>query len=169
MVKCSTVWIRGVICLIFGVAWCGASAQSVVIACKPDPGAFARADCSLSRGRHGQWVRGSANLLSNGRVEVRLGLETDSTFFGIGGKVRFDLIDADGKVIGTGSSGISHIPGKSPGKARIWESSWVQAPVTESVVPRVKTIRVYTDVIDDNAPQPWGISTWSVSMSFPTN
>ena len=130
---------------------------------------FARGYCSLSRGRHGQWVRASANLLKNGNVQVRMGLETDTNLFGIGGSMRFELLDSTGKVLGSGSSTAATIPAKGPDthfKFRQWDSPWTEKRIDPKIIPLVKSIKVYTIVQNDNAPLPWGIKSWSVSTSF---
>jgi hypothetical protein len=129
---------------------------------------FARNQCSLSRGRHGQWVRGSANLLWNDHLNIQLGLETDSTFFGIGGHVEFDLLDAQGHTLYHGSTGEATIPGKKPGKARIWLGVWNLASVPHDVAMKTQSIRVKTVVQDDNAPEPWGLTGWSATITMNT-
>ena len=103
-------------------------------------------------------VRGSARLAASGRVDVKMGLETDSTAFGIGGKITFDLLDVSGKVLASGSTSEAQIPGKSPGRARIWESDGkgIAMTIPADKVPLVKSIRVNAVVLDDNAPEPWG-------------
>lgn len=130
---------------------------------------FARNQCSLSRGRHGQWVRGSATLLWDDHLNIQLGLETDSTFFGIGGHLEFDLLDAQGRVLYHGSTGEATIPGKRPGKARIWLGVWTLASVPHDVALKTQSIRVSTFVQDDNAPEPWGLTAWSakITMNMP--
>lgn len=154
-------------CLAIVCLAASAHAQAIVLVCNSDPGVWGRGDCALARGRHGQWVRGSARLAASGRVDVKMGLETDSTAFGIGGKITFDLLDASGKVLASGSTSEAEIPGKSPGKARIWESDWkgTATPIPASMVPQVKSIRVNAVVLDDNAPLPLGIGSWSVSFT----
>jgi hypothetical protein len=102
-----------------------------------NPGDFGRGMCALARGRHGQWVRGSARLAASGRVDVMMGLETDSTAFGMGGIITFDLLDATGKVLASGSTAEAAIPGKSPAErefghrigsqlARLYQRAWSQ-------------------------------------------
>lgn len=130
---------------------------------------FARGYCSLSRGKHGQWVRASANLLKNGNVQVRMGLETDSNLFGIGGSMRFELLDSTGKVLGTGTSTSATIPGKGPDthfKFRQWDSPWMEKKIDPKIISHVRSIKVYTKVENDNFPGFWGIKTWKVSTSF---
>ena len=105
-------------------------------------------------------------MASSGRVDVKMGLETDSTVFGIGGKITFDLLDASGKVLASGSTSEAQIPGKSPGKARIWESDWkgTAMAIPPDKVPLVKSIRVTAIVLDDNGPLPLRIGSWSVKF-----
>jgi hypothetical protein len=146
-----------------------AEAPTVAVQCKPDGNVWARGDCALGRGRHGQWARGSVRLLSNGQIQAKIGLETDSTFFGISGKLTFDFLDANGKVLVSGSTSVVHIPGKKPGKARRWETPWAGSATPQSIstdkIALVKSIRVTAIPLDDNAPQPFGLDTWSISMS----
>ena len=160
LVSCLTA-----VCL---AACISANAQQVVLQCNNDPGVWGRGDCALARGHHGQWVRGSVRLLSNGQVQAKVGLETDSTFFGISGNLTFDLLDANNKVVGSGSTDKVHIPGKSPGKARIWESDWKSASVSipANKISLVKSIRVNAVPLDDNLPNPFGLDTFKVSVSF---
>ena len=71
------------------------------VSCKPSARPFARGYCSIVRGRHGQWVRGTATLTTDGNLGMKLGLETDSGFLGIAGWVEVTLLDKAGRSLGT--------------------------------------------------------------------
>lgn len=137
--------------------------------CTKSNQAFSADSCSLARGKHGQWVRGSANLKSDGVLEMRLGLETDSTGFGVKGRVDFDLLDASGKVLlhGVGSEG--SIGGKKPGHAKVWWSPWVKRPIDPNIASKVTSIRVSAVVTDNSPLAPFGFNAdpMKIQITFP--
>jgi hypothetical protein len=80
---------------------------------------FARGYCAVTQCPHGQWVRGSATLLSDGDAILKQGLETDRLDLGICGWVQFQLFDSSHTVIGYGNNQVRCIGAKPPGGARI--------------------------------------------------
>lgn len=101
---------------------------------------FARGHCFVTECPHGQWVRGSAVVKSDGRVEIRQGLETDHLTYGICGRVTFTFKDSSGKVIGTAQTGESCIPSKAPGNARIVESPIITQKIEAGKAASVASI-----------------------------
>jgi hypothetical protein len=121
---------------------------------------------AVARGRHGQWVRASALLKSNGDLTAQLGLETDSTFFGIAGTVTVLLKDKDGKVVGSAEMPQCAIAGKSPGKARRGDFTSKVASIPPSVVAQVVTVEAIPNIKEDNLPRPLGLKDWTVAIQL---
>jgi hypothetical protein len=121
---------------------------------------------AVARGRHGQWVRASAVLKSNGDLIAQLGLETDSTFFGIAGTVTVLLKDKDGKVVGSAETAQCSLAGKPPGKAVRKDFTSKIQTVPKSVADQVVTIEAIPNVKEDNLPRPVGIGDWKIQIDF---
>lgn len=124
----------------------------------PVPGSDIHVDrySAVARGRHGQWVRASAALKDSRDLVIKLGLETDSGFFGIAGTATVLLKDEAGRVIATVESPMRYIAGKSPGKARRADFE-LPFRVPADVAPRVRTVEAIPNVKFDNAPCPLGL------------
>jgi hypothetical protein len=131
------------------------------LSCTPSNEPFARGYCQVARGHHGQWVRGSATLSKNALV-IKLGLETDSTFFGIGGSVLVTIRDKDGKSLGSYTSATCAIAGKSKGHARSADFTTQKAGISADVVKKAASLEVTPHVAQDNLPRPVGIRDWTI-------
>jgi hypothetical protein len=130
---------------------------------------FARGYCAVVRGRHGQWVRGTANL-SGTALTMKLGLETDSGFFGIGGHVVVVLHDKTGKPIAFYRSATCAIAGKKGGQTRIADFSSVRFAVPVEVASQTASLEVQPQIEQDNLPRPLGLKDWKIFIPiFQTN
>ena len=155
---CTLFAMIGFICL-------SSSTLHAQIKCLPSDHPFARGYCSVERAKHGQWVRGKAELKPDGMLTIGLGLETDSTFFGIAGLTEAVLKDQDNTVVARYRMAKCAIPGKKPGKARIRDFSGTYK-VPDDITAKVTKIETIPHIKDDNAPQPWGIGNYKVNVKI---
>jgi hypothetical protein len=121
---------------------------------------------AVARGRHGQWVRASATLRSNGDLVAQLGLETDSTFFGIAGTVTVLLKDKNGKVVGSAEMDQCAIAGKGPGKARRGDFTSKVHTFPKAIVDQVTVVEAIPNIKEDNMPRPLGLKDWKVVVNL---
>jgi hypothetical protein len=149
--------------IFLGVCLGGALPAAADLICTPSNHPFARGYCQVVRGRHGQWVRGSAVLEENA-LTIKLGLETDSTFFGIAGWVQVTVRDKAGKPLGSYKSDTCAIAGKSKGHARIADFTTQKANLPANVVKNAAFLDVTPNVMQDNLPRPIGIRDWTVAV-----
>lgn len=133
------------------------------LTCPPSHHPFARGHCSVVRGRHGQWVRGSAKL-SGTALNIKLGLETDSAFFGVGGQVLVVIRDSAGRTIGAYKTKTCAIAAKSGGHARIADFSSQNLQLPRPVAIQASSLDVQPKVEQDNLPRPIGIKDWTIGI-----
>lgn len=111
--------------------------QNPTIDCAKSPEPFARDACAVKECPGGQWSRGSAKLVSGGKVQITQGLETDSVTNGVCGWIQFELQDQTNAVVAYGFGPRRCIGGKPPGSARIdWfppDTVQVPAPIANKV------------------------------------
>jgi S1-C subfamily serine protease len=112
------------------------------IECKLSSHPFARGYCSVTQCPNGQWVRGSATLLSSGDVIVKQGLETDRLDLGICGWVQFRLISSSGAVLGYGYNQRRCIGAKRLGRARIEDLPPDHVKVPAPIANKVSSIEL---------------------------
>jgi hypothetical protein len=131
------------------------------LSCTPSTHPYARGYCQIARGRHGQWVRGSATLSKNALV-IKLGLETDSTFFGIAGSVAVTIHDKDGTALASYKSATCAIAGKGKAHARIGDFTTQKGGISTDVAKKAAWLEVTPYVLQDNLPRPVGIRDWTI-------
>jgi len=124
---------------------------------------FARGYSTLTRGKHGQWVRSKAQLNPDGTLIVGLGLETDSTLYGISGYSEAMLKDSKGNVLARYKSAECGIPGKKPGKARIADFGG-RFNVPPNVASQVVAIDTSPHVTHDCVFKPIGINNVKIPI-----
>lgn len=106
-------------------------------------------------------MRGSASISKNALV-IKLGLETDSIFFGIGGSVLVTIRDSGGKSLASYTSATCAIAAKSGGHARIADFTTQKAGIPANVVQKAAWLEVTPHVSQDNLPRPIGIKDWTI-------
>ncbi|WP_233890110.1 hypothetical protein [Paraburkholderia flagellata] len=117
--------------------------------CKVDPQPFARGYCTLARGHHGQWARGTVTVTNDGKIHVKQALETDSGFFGVCGTVSYVLRDAAGNAVATGSTRETCIPNKGHGHARIVNFPEGVRQINPARAASVATVEVHANATRD--------------------
>jgi hypothetical protein len=98
------------------------------------------------------------------QLTIKLGLETDSTFFGIAGWIGVTVRDRAGKPLVSYKSATCAIAGKSKGHARTADFSTQKADIPPDVVKNAASLDVTANVVQDNLPRPIGIRDWTVSI-----
>lgn len=93
---------------------------------------------------------------------MKLGLETDSSFFGIAGFVEVTLRDNAGKALAVYKTATCAIAGKSGGHARIVDFSTAKREVPKDIIARTVSLDIQPHVEQDNLPRPIGIRDWTI-------
>jgi len=115
---------------------------NTAVECKVSDKPFARGYCSVKQCPGGQWVRGSATLLTSGEVVVKQGLETDRLDLGVCGWLQFQLLDTAGSILGYGYNHARCIGARPPGNARIEDLPPDHVKVLAPIANRVTSVEI---------------------------